>query len=89
MILGALSRQLLQQRLSLFQIERVEAFGKPAVHRSKQIAILIPLALIAPEPRHARRRAEEGVCAWLVLHTPIASDKHFLVKLVFAAPCSF
>jgi hypothetical protein len=35
--------------LSLLQIERVEAFGEPPVDRSKQIAGLIPLALIAPE----------------------------------------
>jgi TolB-like protein len=43
---------LLQQRLCLFQIARVEAFGKPAVDRSGKIAGLIPLTLIAPEPRH-------------------------------------
>ena len=35
------------------QIERIEAFGKPAVDRSEQIAGLIPLTLVAPEPRHA------------------------------------
>ena len=45
--------QLVQQRLSLFQIKRVEALGEPAVDRSEQIAGLIPLALIALEPRHA------------------------------------
>ena len=50
---GSLGRQLLQQRLRLFQIERVEAFGEPAVDRSEKIAGLIPLPLIAPEPRHA------------------------------------
>ena len=50
--------QLLEQRLSLFQIARVEPFGEPAVDGSKQIASLIPLALIAPEPRHARCGAE-------------------------------
>ena len=34
----------------LFQIERVEAFGKPVIDRSKKFAGLIPLTLIAPEP---------------------------------------
>jgi hypothetical protein len=46
-----LSCQFVQQRLSLFQIERVEAFGEPAVDWSEKIAGLVPLALIAPEPR--------------------------------------
>jgi hypothetical protein len=50
--------QIIKQRLRLLQVERVEAFGKPAVHRSEQFACLIPLALIAPEPRHAHRRAK-------------------------------
>jgi hypothetical protein len=36
---------------ALLQIARVEAFGKPTVDRSEKIAGLIPLALIAPEPR--------------------------------------
>jgi hypothetical protein len=50
----ALSRgHLVEQRLSLFQIERVETFGEPAVDRRKKIASFIPLALVAPEPRHA------------------------------------
>ena len=40
-------RQLIKQRLSLFQIERVEAFDEPAVDRSEKIASLLPLALIA------------------------------------------
>ena len=53
-----LRRQLLQQRLSLLQIERVEALGEPAVDRGEQIAGLPALALLAPEPRHAHRGAE-------------------------------
>ena len=58
--------QLVEQRLSLFQIERVEAFGEPAVDRSEQIAGLLPLALIAPEPRHAHCRAQfPGLCLLL------------------------
>jgi hypothetical protein len=46
-------RQFVEQRLSLLQIERIEAFSEPAVDWREQIAGLIPLALIAPEPRHA------------------------------------
>ena len=38
------SGQLVEQGLGLLQIERVEAFGEPAVDRSEQIAGLIPLA---------------------------------------------
>jgi hypothetical protein len=49
--------QLVEQGLGLFQIERVEAFGEPAIDRSEKIAGVIPLGLIAPQPRHAHRRA--------------------------------
>jgi hypothetical protein len=38
---GRSRRQLLQQRLRLLQIARVEAFGKPAVDRSEQFAIAV------------------------------------------------
>ena len=40
------------------QIERVEAFREPAIDRSEQFASLLPLPLIAPEPREAHRRAQ-------------------------------
>jgi len=60
------SSKLIKQRLSLLQIERVETFSEPAVDRGEKIACLIPLALIAPEPRHAHRRAEfPGLCLLL------------------------
>ena len=36
-----------QQRLGLFQIERIKTLGEPAVYRSEKIAGLIPLTLIA------------------------------------------
>ena len=39
--------QLIEQRLGLFQIKRVEAFGEPAIDRSEKIAGFLPLALIA------------------------------------------
>jgi hypothetical protein len=40
--------QLIEQGLGLLQIERIEAFGEPAVDRSEKIAGLIGLVLIAP-----------------------------------------
>ena len=55
--------QFVEQGLGLLQIERVEAFGEPAVDRSKKLAGRIPLALIAPQPRHSHRRAQfPGFC---------------------------
>src|ERR1700730_14181797 len=53
-----LRSQRVEQSLGLIQIARVEALGEPAVDWSEQIASLIALPLIAPQPRHAHRRAE-------------------------------
>ena len=50
--------QLIEQCLSLLQVARVEAFGKPAVDRSEQVASLLRLALVAPEAREAHGGAE-------------------------------
>jgi hypothetical protein len=36
----------------------VKAFGEPALDRSEKLVCLIPLALIAPQPRRARRGAK-------------------------------
>jgi hypothetical protein len=59
-------RQLVEQRLGVLQIERVEAFGEPAIDRSEQFANLLRLPLIAPEPRHTHRRAQlQGFCLLL------------------------
>jgi hypothetical protein len=56
---GAFSScQLIEQRLSLLQIARVMAFCEPTVDRSEKLASLLPLPLIAPEPRHAHCRAQ-------------------------------
>jgi hypothetical protein len=52
------SYKLVEQLLRLLQIARVETFGEPAINRSKKLACFSPLALIAPEARHAHRRAE-------------------------------
>src|SRR5262249_24105571 len=46
-------RQLLQQRLRLLQIERIEAFREPAVDWRKQFASLLWLTLGTPEAREA------------------------------------
>jgi hypothetical protein len=55
--------KLIKQRLRLLQVERIEAFGEPAVDRCEKIVGLVPLALITPEVRQARRRAQlPGLC---------------------------
>jgi hypothetical protein len=54
----ASTRQLVEQRLRLFQIARVEPLRKPPVNRSQQFACLLHLALVAPEACHAHGRAE-------------------------------
>ena len=46
-------RQLLQQHLRFFQIERVEALSKPPIHRSQQFARI-------PEPCPGRARGAQG-----------------------------
>src|SRR5262249_5717591 len=51
-----LHRQLLQQRLRLLQIARIEALSEPPVNRSQQFARLLHLALVAPEVCHAHSR---------------------------------
>ena len=47
--------QLIEQRLGLLQIARVEPLSEPPVNRSEQFARLLQLALVAPETREARR----------------------------------
>ena len=50
--------QIVEQRPSILQIERVESFSKPVIDRSDKIAGLVLLALVAPQLRHAHRRTE-------------------------------
>src|SRR6185503_16738292 len=50
--------QLAEQRLRLLQVARVKPLSAPAVNRSKELATLLPLALMVPEPRHAHCRWE-------------------------------
>jgi hypothetical protein len=54
----ALSGQVIEQCLRLFQIKRVDPFGEPAVDRSKKLASLLPLDLRTPETREAHCGAE-------------------------------
>ena len=53
-----LHRQLLQQRLRLLEVERVEPLSEPPVHRRQQFARLLHLALVTPETREAHGGAE-------------------------------
>src|SRR6188472_1076129 len=47
-------REFVEQHPGLLQVERIETLGEPAVDRSEKVAGLLPLALLAPQPRHAR-----------------------------------
>ena len=55
---GWRSAQCLQQRLGIFQIRRVKAFGEPIVDRGEQIAGLLGLALLLPEAGETRSGAQ-------------------------------
>jgi hypothetical protein len=60
------SRQLIEQRLGLLQIQRVKALSEPAIDWREKIVSLLSLALVAPQPSHAHRRAEfPGLCLLL------------------------
>jgi hypothetical protein len=50
--------QLVEQRLRLLQIARIEPLRKPPVNRSEQFASLLLLALVTPEARKAHGGAE-------------------------------
>ena len=50
----SLCQELTEQSLGFLQVERVEAFGEPAVDRSEKSASFIPLALIANTAAAAR-----------------------------------
>jgi hypothetical protein len=47
-----ISPELIEQCLGVLQDRRVEAFGEPDEDRSEKLASLLPLTLVAPEPRH-------------------------------------
>src|SRR5262249_4247170 len=50
---SAVSREPVEQRLCLFQVGGVEAFGEPAVDRREKIAGFGAAALVAAEPGEA------------------------------------
>ena len=50
--------QLIEQRLRLLQIARIEALRKSAVNRSEQFACLLLFTLVAPETCEAHCGAE-------------------------------
>jgi hypothetical protein len=75
--------KLVKQPLSLLQIECVKAFGEPAIDRSEQITSLIPLALIAPEPRHAHCGAQfPGLCLLRTRHGASALEINFRFRRI-------
>src|SRR5467141_3485871 len=45
--------ELLEQRLRLLKVRRVETLGKPAVDRREEVAGFVALALVAPEADEA------------------------------------
>ena len=52
-----------EERLRLFQVWRVEALGEPRIDGREEVMGLLPLALIAPKPGEACRRAKlPGFC---------------------------
>src|SRR4029077_20354611 len=59
----SLRRQFLKQRLRFLQIERVEAFGEPPVHRSEDIAGFVAFPLITPEAGEVHGGTESGSCS--------------------------
>ena len=48
------SRQLIEQRLGLLQVQRVKSLSEPAVHGSKQFASLLRLSPASRPPRSGR-----------------------------------
>ena len=51
--------QLMEQRLGLLQIDRVEAFSEPVIKRSEKIVGLLPLA----RSKHVQKRAASCIFA--------------------------
>src|SRR6516165_5405774 len=50
--------QLVEQRLCLFEVRRIEAFGEPAVDRRQKVAGFGGATLVAAQPSEARRGAQ-------------------------------
>src|SRR5215472_6948198 len=78
--------QFIQQRLSLFQIRRVEPFGEPGVDRPEQVAGFGGAALIALEPRKAYGSAQFPELGLLRLGDAQGFARQFLGGLVMPPP---
>ena len=52
--MGKLS-ELIEQALGLFEVERLQALAKPTISRCEQVAGLVTLTSIMPEPRETGR----------------------------------
>ena len=61
------SRQLVEQRLCLFQVLCVEAFGEPTVYGREKVAGLCPAALVAAELGEAHSGAQFPELSLLLL----------------------
>jgi hypothetical protein len=93
------SRQLVEQRLHVLEIARIEALGEPPVNRSQQFARLLHLALFTPEPRKAHGGAQfPGLGVLLACHGERAlkarvfavAAKHLEARsLSFSTPAAF
>ena len=68
-------RQLVQQRLRVHQILRVEAFREPVVDGGEEGAGFVLLALALPEPGEARRRASPAALRSFALDFPEDGDR--------------
>jgi hypothetical protein len=66
--------QLVKKRLGLLQIERVEAFGEPAIDRGEKSAGLILLALVA-QPQQKGFLFDDLVSAQLELQRHVEAER--------------
>ena len=55
---GIKGGQLLEQRLSLFQIGSIKPFGEPTVDLGQHLSGLLLLSLLLPQPSHARHGSQ-------------------------------
>ena len=70
--------QLVEERLGLAQIGRVNALSEPAVDRCEQLARFGPLALLLPQPAQAHRRPQlqQGSTAYRAQGTAEATARY-------------
>jgi hypothetical protein len=76
------SRQRVEQRLCLFEIGCVEAFGEPAVNRREQVAGFGVAALVAAEPGEARHGSSGLAISGRVLDKPQRREISVAIEFV-------